>query len=111
MPMGWDGIFLAAGKRCIGVLEPAKSPAMNPRVAAVTPLEGHLLLLTLRNGERRRLDVTPYLAYPDFERLREPGFFALAQADHGTVGCPGGIDLDPDSVYLESVPVAQPAVA
>ena len=84
---------------------------MNPRVTAVTPAEGHALLLRFNNGEQRRMDVSPYLAYPVFERLREPGFFALVQADHGTVSWPGGIDLDPDSVYLESVPLAQTASA
>ena len=84
---------------------------MNPRVTAVTPLADHALLLQFNNGELRRLDVSPYLAYPVFERLREPGFFALAQADHGTVSWPAGIDLDPDSVYLESVLVAQTASA
>ena len=84
---------------------------MNPRVTAVTPGEGQALLLQFSNGEQRRMDVSPYLVYPVFERLREPGFFALVQADHGTVSWPGGIDLDPDSVYLESVPLAQTASA
>jgi hypothetical protein len=84
---------------------------MNPRVTTVTPGEGQALLLQFSNGEQRRMDVSPYLAYPVFERLREPGFFALVQADHGTVSWPGGIDLDPDSVYLESVPLAQTASA
>ena len=84
---------------------------MNPRVTAVTALDGHALLLQFNNGERRRLDVRPYLAYAVFERLRDPGFFALVHSDHGTVGWPGGIDLDPDSVYLESVPVTQGAPA
>jgi hypothetical protein len=84
---------------------------MNPRVVAVTPLEGHALLPQFNNGERRRLDVRPYLAYGVFERLREPAVFALAQADHGTVSWPGGIDLDPDSVYLDSVVVKQPTPA
>jgi Protein of unknown function (DUF2442) len=84
---------------------------MNPRVTAVTPLDNHGLLLSFANGDRRRSDVRPYLSYVVFERLREPAFFALAQADHGTVGWPGGIDLDPDSVYLDSVPVDQTARA
>lgn len=84
---------------------------MNPRVTAVTPLAGHALLLQFNNGEQRRMDVSPYLVYPVFERLREAEFFALATADHGTVGWPAGIDLDPDSVYLESVPVDQTAPA
>ena len=84
---------------------------MNPRVTAVTPLENHALLLQFNNGETRRMDVSPYLAYPVFERLRELGFFALVHTDHGTVSWPGGIDIDPDSVYLESVPLVQPAAA
>jgi hypothetical protein len=63
------------------------------------------------SGETRRLDVRPYLAYPVFERLADLAFFAMVTVDHGTVGWPGGIDLDPDSVYLESVPVSQTAAA
>jgi Protein of unknown function (DUF2442) len=67
------------------------------------------LLLRFDNGEQRRMDLSPYLAYPVFERNRDS--FALVQTDHGTVCWPGGIDLDPDSVYLESVPLAQAASA
>jgi hypothetical protein len=84
---------------------------MNPRVTAAVALDDRHLQLQFSNGEQRRLDLQPYLAYPVFERLREPSFFALVQADHGTVSWPGGIDLDPDSVYLESVPIAQTASA
>ena len=84
---------------------------MNPRVVTVVAEPDHVLVVQFSNGESRRMDVRPYLHYPVFERLREPGFFALVQADHGTVSWPGGIDLDPDSVYLESVPVGQPATA
>ena len=84
---------------------------MNPRVVSVAALDAHALHLHFDNGEQRRMDVGPYLAYAVFERLRNPGFFALVQADHGTVIWPGGIDLDPDSVYLESVPVPQTASA
>ena len=84
---------------------------MNPRVTAVTASENYMLLLQFNNGEQRRMEVRPYLAYPVFERLREPGFFALVQDDHGTVVWPGGIDFDPDSVYLESVPVVQTSAA
>ena len=36
---------------------------MNPSVVAVTPLENHALLLGFDNGEQRRMDVRPYLAY------------------------------------------------
>ena len=82
---------------------------MNPRVTAATALNDHQLHVTFDNDEQRRLDVRPYLVYAVFERLREPSFFALVQPDHGTVSWPGGIDLDPDSVYLDSVPLTQTA--
>jgi hypothetical protein len=68
-------------------------------------------LLQFNDGDRRRMDVRPYLTYPVFARLREPAFFALAQVAHGTVSWPAGIDLDPDSLYLESVPVDRKASA
>lgn len=84
---------------------------MNPRVVHVTALPEHSLLVTFSNREKRRMNVRPYLDYEVFGRLRDPAFFALVQADHGTVSWPGGIDLDPDSVYLESVAVTQPAQA
>lgn len=84
---------------------------MNPRVASVTALQGLTLLLRFNNGERRCMDVGPYLACPVLARLAEPGFFALVQADHGTVSWPGGIDIDPDSVYLESVAAPHAAAA
>ena len=82
---------------------------MNPRVTAVFPLAGHALLLQFSNGEKRRMDVGPYLTYPVFECLREPELFSQVRADHGTVSWPSGIDLDPDSVYLDSVPVERTA--
>jgi hypothetical protein len=84
---------------------------MNPRVTTVTPLADHHLLLKFNNGEQRRLDVRPYLAYAVFEPLRDPKFFARAEPDHGTVRWPGGIDLDPDSVYLESLPLGEATAA
>lgn len=84
---------------------------MNPRVVSVAAVEDQALQLRFTNGEQRRLNVQPYLDFAVFARLRDPAFFALAKADHGTVAWPGGIDLDPDSVYLDSVPLGQAAAA
>lgn len=36
------------------------------------------LLLVFDGGERRRFDMRPYLLYPAFRRLENPGFFSLA---------------------------------
>ena len=79
---------------------------MNPRVTQVVPLAGYGLILTFSNGETRRFDLSPYLRYPVFEPLRNEGFFMLAKPSHGTVAWTDEIDFDPDTLYLESVPVA-----
>lgn len=82
---------------------------MNPRVVQVAPQPGHRLVLSFANGEVRNFDLSPYLSYPVFEPLRNGGFFMLAECGHGTVVWPGGIGFDPDTLYLESVPVARAA--
>lgn len=78
---------------------------MNPRVKLVEALPSQRLRIEFTDGQRRVLDVTPYLSYPVFQALADPQTFKQVASDHGTVSWPGGIDLDPDSVYLESVPV------
>jgi hypothetical protein len=77
---------------------------MNPRVKSVTALPLHRLSVVFTDGQQRRMDVSPYLAYPVFHPLRDPDLFRRVSADHGTVAWPGGIDLDPDTVFLESAP-------
>ncbi|MBF0103630.1 MAG: DUF2442 domain-containing protein [Desulfobacterales bacterium] len=57
------------------------------------------LHLIFENGESRVFDMTPYLQYPVFQRLRNSGFFSLARVDYGTVTWPGGIDIAPETLY------------
>ena len=54
-------------------------------VNSVKTLPNFELDLTFSNGERRRFDMRPYLHYPVFRRLANPGFFSLAKVDYGTV--------------------------
>ena len=84
---------------------------MNPRPTQVIAHADHSLTLTFTNGEIRRFDLAPYLRYPCFEPLKKTGFFLLAHCDHGTVAWPQNIDFDPDTLYLESKPVAQAEAA
>ena len=74
-------------------------------VTAVAARPNFLLDLEFENGERRRFDMSPYLHYPIFRRLENPGFFSLARAEHGTVVWPGDIDIAPETLYELSVPV------
>ena len=63
------------------------------------------LVLTFASGERRRFDMRPYLHYPVFRRLENPGFFSLARIDYGTVTWPGDIDIAPETLYERSTPL------
>ena len=80
---------------------------MNPRVRSVVAMPSHKLRVEFTDGQSRLLDVRPYLSYTVFRPLSNPEIFNQAKADHGTVSWPGGIDLDPDSVFLESVPTEE----
>ncbi len=62
---------------------------MLPDVSDIKPLPNYILQLTFSNGEQKRFDMTPYLQYPVFQRLKNPGFFKLAKVDYGTVTCAG----------------------
>ena len=72
-------------------------------VVDVKTRPGFLLDLTFENGECRRFDMSPYLHYPVFRRLGNPGFFSLARVEYGTVVWPGSIDFDPETLYELSV--------
>ena len=65
------------------------------------------LLLTFNDGERKIFDMKPYLHYPVFRRLENPGYFSLAHVGYGTVVWPGDIDIAPETLYERSVPVTE----
>jgi len=75
-------------------------------VNAVEAVSDFGLILTFNNGERRRFDMRPYLHYPVFRRLENPGYFSLARIDYGTVTWPGDIDIAPETLYECSVLLA-----
>lgn len=56
--------------------------------------------LTFNDGTRGVVDVSPLLAGPVFEPLREPAFFARAELDPvcGTVVWPNGADFAPEAL-------------
>ena len=78
-------------------------------VSAVEVIPDFGLLLTFAGGERRRFDMRPYLHYPVFRRLENPGYFSLARVDYGTVTWPGDVDIAPETLYDRSVPLDQAA--
>ena len=75
---------------------------MNPRVKTVATLPAMKLQLEFLDGRRATFDVSPFTDYPAFAPLKDPTYFNRAVVDHGTVAWPGGIDFDPDTLYLDS---------
>ena len=75
---------------------------MNPRVSSVAAMPDLLLQLEFVDGRRAMFDVSPFVRFPVFERLKDPAYFSQAKDNHGTVAWPGGIDFDPDTLYLDS---------
>lgn len=88
-------------RRC----KPAK--AMNPRVTAVFPEAGHKLRLRFRNGEERIFDCTHLLDHGVFRELVDDVYFRRVRACDGTVCWPHEQDICPDTLYMDSAPVAR----
>ncbi len=73
---------------------------MTPDVTKVQPYPDYSIRAEFETGEVRHFDMRPYLDYPAFAPLKEPGFFMRAHVEHGTVVWSEDIDLSPDSLYL-----------
>ncbi len=75
---------------------------MNPRVKSVQALPDYKLELSFDNGQKGIFSVEPYLDYPVFSSLKDEATFRQVKAVMGFVSWNGEIDIDPDTLYLES---------
>ncbi len=78
-------------------------------VAAVTPLGGHWLRLTLSNGDVVERDVQDLLNFGVLQPVRERReVFEAAFVDGGTVAWPGGADIAPETLIWNGREPAAP---
>lgn len=75
---------------------------MHPRVKNVTPQQDYLLELVFTNNEKKVFDLKPYLNFGIFSELKNLDLFNTVKASCGIVVWDNGIDICPDTVYLES---------
>ena len=75
---------------------------MNPRVKDVKPANDYTLTLTFTNDELKVFDVKPYLNIGRFRELKDVRLFNSVKPFLGSVQWKNGLDLCPDTLYLES---------
>ena len=78
------------------------------RVKSATPKEGFLMEIVFETGEKRTVDLTPYLQGPIFKPLRDdPEAFKRVMIAGGTLAWESGGDIDPDVLYYNLQPAWQ----
>ena len=76
-------------------------------IVAVTPLPDLVLDLHYQNGEQRRFDFKPLTAMKLWNRIATLSMFRHVKPAHGTISWPGEIDIAPETLYADFVPLAE----
>ena len=78
-------------------------------VVHVSVLPDFILRLDYANGEQRQFDMKPLLQMSPWNRIATPAHFEKAYIDYGTVVWPGNIDIAPETLYTDSIPLPRPS--
>lgn len=74
-------------------------------VIRVVPREDYQLEIEFSTGEVRLFDVRPYLDKGIFSQLKDRALFARAFVAFDTVCWPNELDIAPETLYIQSVPI------
>lgn len=78
---------------------------MLPSIMEVTSTQKYTLDLLFSNGENRSFDMKPYMEIGIFQELKNKEMFATVKKSFDTVEWDNGADIDPESLYMESMPL------
>ena len=79
-------------------------------VTDVKANEDYTLLITFADGKKRIYDARPLLEKAVFSPLKNPAFFMRAKAEYGTVVWTEDIDIAPEYLYENSLPIDEGAM-
>jgi hypothetical protein len=80
-------------------------------VISVIPQNDYHLLLRFETGEEKLFNMKPYLSVGIFKALQEPSVFNTAHLSFDTVAWSNGADIDPETLYEDSVLFVDESVA
>lgn len=78
---------------------------LSPDAVGVSVLPDRVLRVRFANGELRDFDMKPLLARKCYRPLENDILFQTAGVAFGTVQWANGLDIDPEWLYTDSVPV------
>jgi hypothetical protein len=86
----------------------AGNPTKMIVVTGVKPLQDYRLLLTFSTDEQKIYDVSPLLELPVYRPLKEVAVFNDVHIDFETITwCNGDVDIAPETLYQESIPISK----
>lgn len=74
-------------------------------VAHVEPRNDYTLVITFENSEKRLFDCKRLFDKKVFAPLKNKAFFRLAHVEYGTVVWNESIDIAPEHLYEEGIPL------
>ena len=70
----------------------------------VKPIKNYKLILTFTDDSVKLFDMKPFLEKGIFKELRDKTLFKTAKVSFDTIEWSNGADIDPETLYQESVP-------
>ena len=75
---------------------------MRPKAIDVKPLNNYILEVTFNNGEKKKIDIKPYLKFKQFKQLENEKEFKKVKIAGLSIEWENGADICPDELYNNS---------